>query len=124
MTKEVSRSVNMNGYESYMRELAQQMRSELTENGFKSLETSDDVKGYMNDLKDDETTFVVINSTCGCAAGLARPAAVAVAEQNEVKPTNKVTVLQVRIKKQHKQCVNTSNKCLLVLHMPCLKGKT
>lgn len=51
MTKEVSRSVNMNGYESYMRELAQQMRSELTENGFKSLETSDDVKGYMNDLK-------------------------------------------------------------------------
>ncbi|MCE3315377.1 BrxA/BrxB family bacilliredoxin, partial [Staphylococcus aureus] len=25
----------MNGYESYMRELAQQMRSELTENGFK-----------------------------------------------------------------------------------------
>ena len=114
----------MNGYESYMRELAQQMRSELTENGFKSLETSDDVKGYMNDLKDDETTFVVINSTCGCAAGLARPAAVAVAEQNEVKPTNKVTVFAGQIKKQHKQCVNTSNKCLLVLHMPCLKGKT
>ncbi|MBC3048690.1 bacilliredoxin [Staphylococcus capitis] len=82
----------MNGYESYMRELAQQMRAELTENGFKSLETSDDVKGYMNDVKDDKTTFVVINSTCGCAAGLARPAAVAVAEQNEVKPTNKVTV--------------------------------
>ena len=38
MTKEVSRSVNMNGYESYMRELAQQMRAELTENGFKSLD--------------------------------------------------------------------------------------
>ena len=37
----------MNGYESYMRELAQQMRAELTENGFKSLETSDDVQQYM-----------------------------------------------------------------------------
>ena len=77
----------MNGYESYMRELAQQMRAELTENGFKSLETSDDVQQYMKDV-----TFVVINSTCGCAAGLARPAAVAVAEQNEAKPTHKVTV--------------------------------
>ena len=58
----------MNGYESYMRELAQQMRAELTENGFKSLETSDDVQQYMKDVNEDETTFVVINSTCGCAA--------------------------------------------------------
>lgn len=82
----------MNGYESYMRELAQQMRAELTENGFKSLETSDDVQQYMKDVNEDETTFVVINSTCGCAAGLARPVAVAVAEQNEAKPTHKVTV--------------------------------
>lgn len=43
-------------------------------------------------IDNDDTTFVVINSTCGCAAGLARPAAVAVAEQNEVKPDHKVTV--------------------------------
>ena len=57
------------------------MRAELTENGFKSLETSDDVQQYMKDVNEDETTFVVINSTCGCAAGLARPAAVAVAEK-------------------------------------------
>ena len=28
-------------------------------------------------IDNDDTTFVVINSTCGCAAGLARPAAVA-----------------------------------------------
>ncbi|COT23272.1 bacillithiol system oxidoreductase%2C YphP/YqiW family [Streptococcus pneumoniae] len=46
----------------------------------------------MKQVSDNDTTFVVINSTCGCAAGLARPAAVAVAEQNEAKPTNKVTV--------------------------------
>ena len=37
----------------------------------------------MGKVKEDETTFVVINSTCGCAAGLARPAAVTVAEQND-----------------------------------------
>lgn len=82
----------MNPYEQYMYELAQQMRSELTDNGFTSLESSEDVSNYMNNVKEDETTFVVINSTCGCAAGLARPAAVAVADQNDKKPTHKVTV--------------------------------
>lgn len=82
----------MNPYEQYMHELAQQMRSELTDNGFTSLESSEDVSNYMNNVKDDETTFVVINSTCGCAAGLARPAAVAVADRNDKKPTHKVTV--------------------------------
>ncbi|MEJ7452237.1 bacilliredoxin BrxA [Staphylococcus xylosus] len=82
----------MNAYEAYMNELATQMRSELTGRDFESLETSDDVANYMNNVSPDDTTFVVINSTCGCAAGLARPAAVTVVEQNEQKPTNKVTV--------------------------------
>lgn len=82
----------MNAYDAYMKELAAQMRGELTQNGFTSLETSESVLQYMDERTDDETTFVVINSTCGCAAGLARPAAVAVAEQNEKKPDNKVTV--------------------------------
>ena len=81
----------MNAYEAYMNELATQMRSELTNHDFNSLETAVDVDNFMNNVSEDETTFVVINSTCGCAAGLARPAAVTVAEQNE-KPTNKVTV--------------------------------
>lgn len=82
----------MNPYEQYMQELAQQMRAELTEHGFESLETSEDVSNYMKNVNEEDTTFVVINSTCGCAAGLARPAAVAVAEQNDKKPTNKITV--------------------------------
>lgn len=82
----------MNPYEQYMQELAQQMRTELTENGFESLETSEDVSNYMKNVNEEDTTFVVINSTCGCAAGLARPAAVVVAEQNDKKPTNKITV--------------------------------
>lgn len=82
----------MNPYEQYMQELAQQMRAELTENGFESLETSEDVSNYMKNVNEEDTTFVVINSTCGCAAGLARPAAVSVAEQNDKKPTNKITV--------------------------------
>src|SRR5699024_12669125 len=82
----------MNAYEAYMNELATQMRSELTNHEFNSLETADDVDDFMNNVSEDDTTFVVINSTCGCAAGLARPAAVTVAEQNEKKPTHKVTV--------------------------------
>ncbi|MEB6333614.1 BrxA/BrxB family bacilliredoxin [Staphylococcus pseudoxylosus] len=82
----------MNAYEAYMNELATQMRSELTGRDFESLETSDDVTNYMNNVSTDDTTFVVINSTCGCAAGLARPAALTVVEQNDKKPTNKVTV--------------------------------
>lgn len=73
----------MNAYEAYMNELATQMRSELTGRDFESLETSDDVTNYMSNVSTDDTTFVVINSTCGCAAGLARPAAVTVVEQNE-----------------------------------------
>ena len=56
----------MNPYEQYMQELAQQMRTELTENGFESLETSEDVSNYMKNVNEEDTTFVVINSTCGC----------------------------------------------------------
>ena len=66
----------MNTYEAYMNELATQMRSELTNHEFNSLETADNVDDFMNNVSEDDTTFVVINSTCGCAAGLARPAAV------------------------------------------------
>lgn len=73
----------MNAYEAYMNELATQMRSELTGRDFKSLETADEVSNFMTNVGSDDTTFVVINSTCGCAAGLARPAAVTVVEQND-----------------------------------------
>ncbi len=82
----------MNAYEAYMKDLAKQMREELTSHDFTSLESADAVNDYMQSVNDDETTFVVINSTCGCAAGLARPAAVTVAEQNDKKPDHKVTV--------------------------------
>lgn len=107
----------MNAYDAYMKEIAQQMRGELTQNGFTSLETSEEVSEYMNQVNADDTTFVVINSTCGCAAGLARPAAVAVATQNEHRPTNTVTVLLGKIKKQLLQCENSFSRYHLVLRM-------
>lgn len=89
----------MNAYEAYMNELATQMRTELTGRDFKSLESAEAVKDFMGKVKEDETTFVVINSTCGCAAGLARPAAVTVAEQNDKNLRIKLQYLLDKIKR-------------------------
>ncbi|MRX70909.1 BrxA/BrxB family bacilliredoxin [Bacillus lacus] len=63
-----------NAYEEYMRQIVQPMRSELTNAGFHELTTPDQVEAFMNE--NQETALVVVNSICGCAAGLARPAAV------------------------------------------------
>jgi len=80
----------MNAYEEYMKQVAMPMRQELTNAGFAELTTGEEVKSYMDET--DGYTFVVINSVCGCAAGLARPAAThAVANANE-KLSKAVTV--------------------------------
>jgi putative YphP/YqiW family bacilliredoxin len=80
----------MNAYDQYMRQMAQGMRDELTRAGFQELTTSEEVHDFMD--KVEGTTLVVVNSVCGCAAGLARPAAVQASLQSEKKPTNIVTV--------------------------------
>lgn len=82
----------MNPYEQHMKELAMPMREELTNQGFVELTTEDSVNDFMRGLDDEQTTFVVVNSICGCAAGIARPAAVTVATQNPIKPDHLVTV--------------------------------
>lgn len=82
----------MNAYEDYMNELVEAYRRDLTKYNFEELTTTDAVNTFMNDLDSNETTFVVINSMCGCAAGLARPAARTVALQNPNKPDHLVTV--------------------------------
>ncbi|MFC4617511.1 BrxA/BrxB family bacilliredoxin [Camelliibacillus cellulosilyticus] len=76
-------------YEEYMRALVKPMRQELTSAGFKELRTPEEVEGYMENAKG--TTLVVVNSICGCAAGLARPAAVQ-SLAHETKPDHFVTV--------------------------------
>lgn len=77
-------------YEEYMRQLVQPMRDELVQSGFKELLSPETVEQFME--KTEETTLVVVNSVCGCAAGLARPAAVQAVQYNEKKPKNLVTV--------------------------------
>jgi len=68
----------------------QPMRDELVYVGFKELTTSEKVDEVLS-KQSDETTFVFINSVCGCAAGSARPG-VSLALQGSVIPDNIVTV--------------------------------
>ena len=77
-----------NAYDEYMRQVTMPMRQELVDAGFTQLTTADEVHDFMQSAKG--ISLVVINSVCGCAAGLARPAAREAAEA--VKVDNLVTV--------------------------------
>ncbi|KKI88698.1 hypothetical protein WQ54_29740 [Bacillus sp. SA1-12] len=77
-------------YEEYMRQIVMPMRAELTNAGFQELTTEEEVEAFINIAKG--TTLVVVNSVCGCAAGLARPAATQSVLNTEKKPDHLVTV--------------------------------
>jgi len=79
----------MNPFIQYMKEVAQPMRDELTNAGFQELTTAEEVSEFFSTEKG--TTLVVINSVCGCAAGLARPSAIRSVE-GEKRPEHLVTV--------------------------------
>jgi len=64
------------------------MKKELTDVGFKDLVSSDDVKDI---LSKNETTLIVVNSVCGCAAANARPGAIE-SLNNKKSPANIGTV--------------------------------
>jgi putative YphP/YqiW family bacilliredoxin len=68
--------------------LVQPMREELTSIGVKELRNANEVDAA---LTSSGTTLLVVNSVCGCAAGMARPG-VRLAMQSEVKPDQVVTV--------------------------------
>jgi putative YphP/YqiW family bacilliredoxin len=77
-------------YEEYMKQMVKPMREELVQAGFKELTESEDVEQFMENL--EGTALVVVNSVCGCAAGLARPAATQAVLRSEKKPDHLVTV--------------------------------
>ncbi|MGG0239776.1 BrxA/BrxB family bacilliredoxin [Bacillus rhizoplanae] len=79
-----------NAYEEYMRQMVIPMRQELVRSGFKELTTAENVQEYMENA--EGTTLVVVNSVCGCAAGLARPSAGQAVVRAEKQPDNLVTV--------------------------------
>ena len=72
----------------YPEELVRPMKAELENAGFTSLQTTDEVDAA---LAKEGTTLVMVNSVCGCAAGTARPGAIASLESDKA-PTNLTTV--------------------------------
>ena len=65
------------------------MRQELTRLGVEELRSPDEVDARLKEA--NGTTLVVVNSICGCAARMARPA-VAMALQHSAKPEHLTTV--------------------------------
>ncbi len=73
----------------YDEQIAGPMRQELTQLGFKETRTPQEVDAVLQEKKG--TVLVVVNSVCGCAAGVARPS-IGLALENEVRPDRMITV--------------------------------
>src|SRR5436190_19992062 len=65
------------------------MRQELTRLGIQETRTAADVDAVLGEK--NGTVLVVVNSVCGCAAGMARPA-VAMALESDARPDKMITV--------------------------------
>ena len=73
----------------YDEQMVAPMRAELTRLGIEETRTAEEVDAVLREKKG--TVLVVVNSVCGCAAGMARPA-VALALKHDVKPEKMITV--------------------------------
>ena len=69
--------------------LVKPMREELTSAGFLELQSAEDVDRFM--AEKSGTALLVVNSVCGCAAGMARPGA-RLALQGAARPDRLATV--------------------------------
>ena len=69
--------------------IVEPMRQELTRLGIQETRTAEEVDAVLGEK--NGTVLVVVNSVCGCAAGMARPA-VAMALEGEVLPDKMITV--------------------------------
>lgn len=59
-------------FDLYMNDVVEQARNEIEKAVYEQLTTPEEVDAV---LKQDGTTLVMVNSVCGCAGGIARPAA-------------------------------------------------
>lgn len=66
------------------------MRQELTRLGIKETRTAAEVDAVLGEKKG--TVLVVVNSVCGCAAGMARPAVALALDDGGVRPDRMITV--------------------------------
>ncbi len=72
----------------FMNDIVQQARKEIVAAGYTELKTPEEVEDV---LTKQGTTLVMVNSVCGCAGGIARPAA-AHAIHYDKRPDQLVTV--------------------------------
>lgn len=72
----------------FMNDVVQQARQEIVAAGYQELKSPEEVEQA---LEQKGTTLVMVNSVCGCAGGIARPAA-AHALHYDKRPDNLVTV--------------------------------
>ncbi|MBU9714702.1 BrxA/BrxB family bacilliredoxin [Evansella tamaricis] len=75
-------------FQMFMNDVVETARKEMVEGGYKELKTPDEVDAL---FKNNGTTFVMINSVCGCAGGIARPSALYM-KNYEVQADNYATV--------------------------------
>ena len=85
----------------YPEEVVKPMKLELTSNGFVELSNDDDIKK----LIDDDTSVIMVNSVCGCAAANARPGVI-MSLNNEKTQKNYIQFLLELTEKQLMQLVN------------------
>ncbi|MDP4468323.1 bacilliredoxin BrxB [Staphylococcus hyicus] len=75
-------------FDLYMNDVLKQARQEMENAGYEQLTTAEEVDSVFSK---EGTTLVMINSVCGCAGGIARPAA-SHALHYDVLPDRLVTV--------------------------------
>lgn len=75
-------------FNMYMNDMTRQARSEMEASGYEQLTTPEEVEEA---FARQGTTLVMVNSVCGCAGGIARPAA-AHAIHYDKRPDHLVTV--------------------------------
>ena len=59
-------------FDLYMNDVVEQARNEIEHAGYQQLTSAEDVEQV---LQQKGTSLVMVNSVCGCAGGIARPAA-------------------------------------------------
>lgn len=74
----------------YPEQLIAPMRAELSDIGFQEFKTAESIASHLTDH--EGTTFIVVNSVCGCAAGAARPGVKMAIQNSKLKPTVLATV--------------------------------
>ncbi len=98
----------------YPTDLTQPMEEALTSTGFRALKTAAETQQA---LEEASTALLVINSVCGCAAGAARPGALAAVQAGGNVPEGLFTVFAG----VDKEAVDVARTFLLP-YPPCSPG--